>query len=55
MAYKSPQHAWRNRAVYHITLTVTRRNPLLGTLNIPEQDVTKATVIRQPLGTRLFA
>ncbi len=42
--------AWRGVGVYHITLTVPSREPLLGTLVIPEGDPSKARIERTALG-----
>ena len=42
--------AWRGVGVYHITLTVPSREPLFGSLVIPENDPTKARIERTALG-----
>ena len=42
--------AWRGAGVYHITLTVPSREPLLGTLVLPQNDPSQARVERTPLG-----
>ena len=42
--------AWRGVGVYHITLTVPSREPLLGSLVIPEGDPSKARIERTALG-----
>ncbi len=42
--------AWRGVGVYHITLTVPSREPLLGRLVIPEGDPSKARIERTALG-----
>ena len=42
--------AWRGVCVYHVTLTVPSREPLLGTLLIPEGDPSKAQIKRTELG-----
>ena len=42
--------AWRGVGVYHVTLTVPSREPLLGTLVIPEGDPSKARIERTTLG-----
>ena len=42
--------AWRGVGVYHVTLTVPSREPLLGTLMIPEGDPLKARIERSALG-----
>lgn len=42
--------AWKGVGIYHVTLTVTSREPLLGRLVIPENDPKKAVVERTALG-----
>ena len=42
--------AWKGVGIYHVTLTVTSREPLLGRLVIPENDPKKAVVERTELG-----
>ena len=42
--------AWRGVGVYHVTLTVPSREPLFGTLVMPDDDPTKARVERTALG-----
>ena len=42
--------AWRGVGVYHITLTVPSREPLLGRLVIPEGDPSNARIERTVLG-----
>ena len=42
--------AWRGVGIYHITLTVPSRQPLLGTLVIPQNDPSQARVERTALG-----
>ena len=42
--------AWRGIGIYHVTLTVPSREPLLGTLVIPQNDPTQAHVTRTALG-----
>ena len=48
--WQEPGRAWRGIGVYHITLTVPSREPLLGTLMIPDRDPQKASVERTALG-----
>lgn len=48
--WQEPGTAWRGIGVYHITLTVTSRKPLLGTLVIPDADPSKARIERTALG-----
>ncbi len=42
--------AWKGVGIYHVTLTVQSREPLLGNLIIPNNDPTKAWVERTELG-----
>ena len=42
--------SWKGVGIYHLTLTVTSREPLLGTLVIPNNDPAKAWVERTELG-----
>ena len=46
--------AWRGVGVYHITLTVPSREPLFGTLVIPEGDPLKARIDRTALGNAVI-
>ena len=46
--------SWRGVGIYHVTLTIPSRQPLLGSLNIPEGDPTKAVVERTELGRLLL-
>ena len=48
--WQEPGTAWRGVGVYHVTLTVPSREPLLGTLVIPERDPSKARIERTALG-----
>ena len=48
--WQEPGTAWKGVGIYHITLTVPSREPLLGSLAIPEGDPTKARVVRTALG-----
>ena len=45
--------AWKGVGIYHITLTVPSRQPLLGTLVIPEGGPSQARIERTPLGNAL--
>ena len=51
--WQEPGTAWRGVGVYHITLTVPSREPLLGTLVIPENDSSMARVERTALGNAI--
>ena len=42
--------SWKGVGIYHLTLTVTSREPLLGTLVIPSNDPAQARVERTELG-----
>ena len=44
---------WKGIGIYHVTLVVTSREPLLGTLIIPDNDPAKARVERTQLGESL--
>ena len=48
--WQEPGTAWKGVGIYHITLTVPSRQPLLGTLVIPQNDPSQARVERTPLG-----
>lgn len=46
--------AWHGVGIYHVTMTVPSREPLLGTLVIPENDPTKARVEQTELGRAIL-
>ncbi len=46
---------WRGIGIYHVTMVVSSREPLLGSLVIPDNDPTKARVKLSPLGLRINA
>ena len=48
--WQEPGTAWKGIGIYHITLTVPSRQPLLGTLVIPQNNPTLARVERTALG-----
>lgn len=48
--WQEPGTAWRGAGVYHITLTVPSREPLLGQLIIPDGDPAQARIERTQLG-----
>ncbi len=48
--WQEPGSAWKGVGIYHITLTVTSRQSLLGTLVIPNNDPMQAWVNRTDLG-----
>lgn len=51
--WQEPGSAWKGAGLYHITLTVGSRLPLLGSLVVPDDDPTKASVQRTALGDAL--
>ena len=46
--------AWRGVGVYHVTLTVPSREPLFGTMVIPENDPSKVRIERTALGNAVI-
>lgn len=48
--WQDPGKAWKGVGIYHVTLTVTSRQPLLGELIIPNNDPTQAWIKRTELG-----
>ena len=48
--WQEPGTAWRGICTYHITLTIPSREPLIGTLVIPDGDPAQARVERTALG-----
>lgn len=46
--------AWKGAGLYHVTLTIPPREPLLGELVIPEKDPKQARVDILPLGRALL-
>lgn len=51
--WQEPGTTWKGVGLYHITLTITDRQPLLGMLVIPDNNPTKAKVCRTALGNAL--
>ena len=45
--------AWKGIGIYHVTMAIPSREPLLGKLVIPENDPTQARVERTELGNSL--
>jgi len=45
--------AWHGIGIYHVTLTIPSREPLLGNLVVPENDAEKARVERTELGKEI--
>jgi hypothetical protein len=52
--WQEPNTAWKGAGLYHITLTIPSREPLLGTLVIPDSDATQARVEVKALGRMLI-
>ena len=52
--WQEPLTAWRGVGLYHITLVVQSRNPLLGKLFIPDDNPAKADIEVLPLGRALI-
>ena len=48
--WQEPGKAWKGVGIYHVTLTVSSRQPLLGELIIPNNDPMQAWVKRTALG-----
>ncbi len=48
--WQEPGEAWKGVGLYHVTLTIPSRDPLLGTLVIPDNDPAQAQVDILPLG-----
>ncbi|MBP5590492.1 hypothetical protein J6Y50_01365 [bacterium] len=46
--------AWKGIGIYHVTMVIPSREPLLGKLVMPENDPTQARVERTELGNSLF-
>ena len=42
--------AWKGVGIYHVTLVIPSREPLLGKLVIPDNDPKQASVELNPLG-----
>ena len=51
--WQEPGGAWKGAGLYHITLTATDRQPLLGRLDTPESNPARARVVRTALGDAL--
>ena len=45
--------AWKGVGIYHVTMAVSSRQPLLGTLVIPDNDATQARVDLTGLGEKI--
>ncbi len=51
--WQEPGTAWKGVGIYHVTLTIPSREPLLGKLVIPENDPKQARVERSELGEKI--
>ena len=51
--WQEPGTTWKGAGLYHVTLTATERQPVLGTLVVPDHDPTQAAVHRTALGNAL--
>ena len=51
--WQQPGETWKGVGIYHVTLTIPSRAPLLGQLVIPEDDPKKARVDLSDLGLRV--
>lgn len=53
--WQEPGTAWRGIGIYHVTMTISSREPLIGTLQILDNDPAKAKVELSPFGLRIKA
>ena len=51
--WQEPGTAWKGAGIYHVTLTIPSREPLLGNLVIPDNDPAQAQIERTELGERI--
>ena len=51
--WQEPGTTWKGVGLYHVTLTITDRRPLLGSLEVPDDNPDKAVVRRTALGNAL--
>ena len=51
--WQEPETAWKGVGIYHITMVVSSRKPLLGELVIPDNDPQQARVELTPLGNEI--
>ena len=51
--WQEPGTTWKGVGLYHVTLTVPDRRPLLGRLEVPGNNPDKAVVRRTALGNAL--
>ena len=52
--WQEPGTAWKGIGIYHVTMVVPSREPLLGTLVIPENDPAQARVDATELGKKMI-
>ena len=52
--WQDPGTAWKGMGIYHVTMVVPSRAPLLGKLVIPDNNPEKAYVEHNEMGTRLI-
>lgn len=52
--WQEPGRAWKGAGLYHVTLTVTDRQPVLGRLITPDSNPARARVVRTALGDALI-
>ena len=51
--WQEPGSAWKGVGIYHVTMVIPSRKPLLGRLLIPENDPTQARVELTPFGNEI--
>ena len=51
--WQEPGTTWKGIGLYHVTLTITDRQPLLGMLAITNNDPATAKIVRTALGNAL--
>ena len=51
--WQEPGKAWKGVGIYHVTMVVPSREPLLGELIIPDNDPKQARVERTELGNKI--
>ena len=51
--WQEPGTTWKGVGLYHVTLTIPDRRPLLGRLEVPDNNPDKAVVRRSALGNAL--
>ncbi len=51
--WQEPETAWKGVGIYHVTLTIPSREPLLGSLVVPDNDPTQAFVERTDFGKEI--